>query len=224
LVVVLLVSGGLLASGAAQRVQAQGQHLTVHSKSTFWIQGEATTNDFTCHVGRVEGRAELPPPEKALAASSKKRRTTVVVTVPVRAFDCGNRIMTKDLKEALKMEKHPTIRFELVHARVGVPTDTAGTWRRVRVLGTLTIAGTKRLINLEAKGHAIDRHRFRVRGCRGIRMTHFNIEPPTKAFGLIKVKDRVVVHFDLLAYAPDAVSDAPFEAVSVNEAPSCSVG
>jgi hypothetical protein len=52
-------------------------------------------------------------------------------------------------------------------------------------------------------------------------MTHFNIEPPTKAFGLIKVKDRVVVQFDLLAHAPAQTSASPFEVVSVDEAPSC---
>jgi hypothetical protein len=55
-------------------------------------------------------------------------------------------------------------------------------------------------------------------------MTHFNIEPPTKAFGLIKVKDRVVVQFDLLAFVPAKTSDSPFQVVSVDESPSCSVG
>lgn len=224
LLLVLLMIGGLLGSGRLQPAQAQDQHLTVHSDSQFWIQGRATTTDFTCRVEQVDGRAEIPAPETALGASADERQTTVVVNVPVQAFDCGNRIMTKDLKEALKMETHPKIHFELVDARVGTPTDTAGTWRRIRVLGTLTIAGTKRLINLEARGHAIDRHRFRVRGCRALRMTHFNIEPPTKAFGLIKVKDRVVVQFDLLAFAPEKTSDSPFQVVSVDESPSCSVG
>lgn len=222
---VLLVLGGLLGSGSpAQPVQAQGQHLTVHSDSQFWIQGRATTTDFTCRVGQVNGHAEIPSPKKAMASSSDERQTSVVVKVPVQAFDCGNRVMTKDLKETLKMESYPKIHFELVDARVGAPTDTAGTWRRIRVLGTLTIAGTKRLVNLGARGHAIDKYRFRVRGCRALRMTHFNIDPPTKAFGLIKVKDRVVVQFDLLAFAPAKTSDSPFQVVSVDESPPCSVG
>jgi len=218
---VLLMIGGLLGGGGVQSAWAQGQRLTVHSDSQFWIQGEATGTDFTCRVGQVDGRADLPPPKKALSSSSEERQTTVVVKVPVRAFDCGNRVMTNDLKETLKVEKHPKIRFELVHASVGAPTDTTGTWRRVKVLGTLTIAGTKRLVNLEAAGRAIDEHRFRVRGCRPIRMTDFNIEPPTKAFGLIKVKDRVVVQFDLLAHASSQTSASPFQVVSVDEEPSC---
>lgn len=210
--------------GHGQASWGQQTRLVLHTDSQFWIQGAASSIRFTCKVSRVEGTAELSTAQSRLSSSPGERQTEVVVRVPVRAFDCGNARMTTDLQEALKMEDHPNITFELVHATVGTPLDTSGTWRRIRVLGTLTIAGTKRLVNLEARGHTIDRHRFRVRGCRALRMTHFNIDPPTKAFGLIKVKDRVVVQFDLLAFAPAKTSGAPFEEISVDESPSCSVG
>jgi len=214
----------LFGGGVGQKAWAQRTHLALHSKSQFWIQGEASTIDFTCKVSQVEGEAALPTTQSALSSSSEERETKVIVRVPVTAFDCGNSRMTKDLQDALQMEEHPKIRFELVHARVGTPLDTSGTWRKVNVLGTLTIAGTKRLVNLEAAGHALDKHRFRVRGCTPIRMTHFNIDPPTKAFGLIKVKNRVEVQFDLLAYAPPETSESPFQVVSVDESSSCPVG
>lgn len=213
---------GMLVLGGGQASKAQRTHLALHTDSQFWIQGAASSIRFTCQVNRVEGTAELPTSQSALSSSSEERQTEVVVRVPVQAFDCGNSRMTKDLQEALKMEEHPKIKFELVHATVGTSLDTTGTWRRIDVLGALTIAGTKRLINLEAAGHALDRHRFRVRGCKPIRMTYFNIEPPTKAFGLIKVKNRVEVQFDLLAYAPQETSSSPFRVVSVDESPSCS--
>jgi polyisoprenoid-binding protein YceI len=214
----------MLLVGGGQAGWAQRTHLTLHTDSQFWIQGKASSISFTCKVKRVQGAAELPTTRSALSSSADERQTEVVVRVPVQAFDCGNSRMTEDLQEALKMEKHPKIKFELVHATVGTPLDTTGTWRTVNVLGALTIAGTKRLINLEAAGHALDKHRFRVRGCKPIRMTYFNIEPPTKAFGLIKVKDRVEVQFDLLAYAPQETLSSPFKVVSVDESPSCPVG
>jgi hypothetical protein len=141
--------------------------------------------------------------------------------VPVQAFDCGKKQMTQDLQEALKMDAHPSIRFELIHATVKSPIDTSDQWRRVEVLGALTIAGTKRLTRLSALGRAIDAERFRVRGCHPVRMTYFNIEPPTKAFGLIKVDNRVEVQFDLLAVAADTDRTTPFSSVPLAEAPSC---
>ncbi len=218
LLVVLVVLGiGVLSSSA----QTPPKRLTVHSKSQFWIQGKATTHSFTCQVETVDGTAQLPAAQDSIPKEAKDEQTTVVVTVPVRSFDCGNRPMTNDLKETLKMEKHPNIRFELIDARVGTPIDTSKQWRPVEVLGALTVAGTKRVTSLSALGRALDEDRFRIRGCHPIRMTHFNIEPPTKAFGLIKVKDRIEVQFDLLAHTVETQQETSFDEITINEAPSC---
>jgi len=178
-------------------------------------------------VNEVKGTATLPgraaiSSAEARSSPGKKRQPEVIVRMPVQAFDCGRRRITEDLQESLEMGEHPGIRFELVHASVGAPTDTSGQWRAIRVLGALTLAGTKRLVNLEAKGHAIDEDRFRVQGCRPIQMTDFNIEPPTKALGLIEVKDRVEVQFDLPAHASAETASAPFEGIATGQAPSCS--
>jgi hypothetical protein len=215
---VLVVLGvGLLPLDAAAQ-----KRLVIHGKSQFWIQGEATTHDFTCAVDRVEGHATLPPARDSIPeTATREQQTEVVVTVPVQAFDCGNDRMTRDLQETLEMEAHPDIQFELIHATVGAAVDTTLRWRRVKILGALTVAGTKRVTSLRAVGRALDAHRFRVRGCHPIRMTHFNIEPPTKAFGLIKVKNRVEVQFDLLAHTRSMDGEAPFGHLAVDESPSC---
>lgn len=203
------------------RAGAQGRAVTLHPKSQFWIQGEATTHDFTCVVRRVEGDGQLPPAGDTVPASASNEQATVRVQVPVEAFECGNRRMTRDLQETLKMETHPAIRFELVHATVGASSDSSAQWRVIEALGTLTIAGTKRLIRLRAAGRAYDERHFRVRGCTPIRMTYFGLDPPTKALGLIRVKNRVEVQFDLLARTEEAEAPAPpFEALSARE-PSC---
>jgi len=222
--VAVLLSGAVLLGASASTARAQGTQLTVHPKSQFWIQGEAASIDFTCQVGRVEGRAELPAARDSIPRSADQEdQTEVVVTVPVEAFDCGKQRMTRDLQDALKMEDHPEIRFELVHATVGPPLDTLGRWRRVDVLGALTIAGTKRLTRLETAGRALDANRFRVRGCHPIRMTYFNIDPPTKAFGLIRVNNRVEVQFDVLAHRSALSAGATFSSLTVDDSPSCPV-
>lgn len=223
LVALLLLATALLLGGAANEAHAQGKRLSVHPKSQFWIQGKASSINFTCRVDRVEGHAELPPVEGSVPTSAESEdQTEVVVTVPVKAFDCGNNRMTRDLQDALKMDEHPSIHFELIHATVGAPLDTTGHWRRVDVLGALTIAGKKRLTRLETAGQALDENRFRVRGCHPVRMTYFNIDPPTKAFGLIRVDNRVEVQFDVLAHTTSPSADAPFASVTIDDAPSCS--
>jgi len=222
LAAVLLMGTALFLFGGPATVAAQSTSVTVHPKSQFWIQGEASSIDFTCRVGRVEGHAELPPVRDSIpAAADRADQTQVAVTVPVKAFDCGKDRMTRDLQDALKMEDHPEIQFELVHATVKGRVDTSTSWRRVEVLGTLTIAGTKRLTRLSALGQALDAERFRIRGCHPIRMTYYNIDPPTKAFGLIKVDNRVEVQFDLFAHATSLAADDPFSSLTVGDPPAC---
>ncbi len=216
----LLCSGGVLEAGA----QGQGTQIRVHPDSRFWIQGEATTHAFTCVVKRVEGEATLPPARTVRSstsdrASQRERQPQAIVRVPVKAFDCGKRMMTKDLQETLEMEEHPTIRLELVHATVGDPVPGRPDWRQIEVLGTLTIAGKKRLRRIHLTGRAFDKRRFRVRGCHAIRMTYFGIEPPTKALGLIKVKNRVEVQFDLFAHAADLQAGRAFDSSTTENRP-----
>ncbi|MFB6274380.1 MAG: YceI family protein [Salinibacter sp.] len=211
----LVLLSVLLSANARGQIQ-----VTPHRKSQFWIHGKATGRTFTCEAPRVEGTGRLPAREEGIPKEASGEHATVTVRVPVRAIDCGNSMMTNDLQEALKMEQHPKIRFQLVHATVNGRVDTSAHWRRVDVLGPLTVAGTKRLVGLDAAARALDENHFRLRGCLPIRMTHFNIDPPTKAFGLIKVKNRVEVQFDLLAQTTSADS-APLDTLSLTNPPSC---
>lgn len=206
----------LLPSGATAQLE-----LRPHENSRFWIQGEATTHDFTCVVDEVEGRAQVPVSTDSLRTNAEEAYPEVVVRVPIRAVDCGNSRMTRDLQETLEMQEHPEIRFELVHATMGAHADTSDQWQRVEALGPLTISGMKRLTRLHAAVRAYDDEHFRIRGCLPIRMTYFGIEPPTKAFGLIRVKNRVEVQFDLLANTTSAPDASPFDTISLTNPPPC---
>jgi hypothetical protein len=195
--------------------------LTPHPESRFWIQGKASSINFTCTIDRVEGSAQVPTAKDSIPTSAGDRKADVSIRVPIRAVDCGNSRMTEDLQEALKMEDHPDIRFELVHATMGARTDTSAQWRRLDALGPLTVAGTKRLTRLHAAARALDDEHFRLQGCLPIRMTYFGIDPPTKAFGLIRVKNRVEVQFDLLARTTSADQSSTFDTLSHKSPPSC---
>lgn len=196
LFVLLLI--GTLGTIAAPRSEAQVQY-AVRAPSQFWIDGTSTVNSFTCEASDVVGFGSV---DETKIDASQQVDFHAEVVVPVRAFDCGVRQMNRDLYEALKGKAYPAVRFVLRRAEILAPDGRSG-WTPVRAWGTLTLAGEQRPITLTAQGQQLGDGRVRIRGRHALRMTDFDIEPPTGLLGLVRAHDDIVVRFDLVASATD---------------------
>lgn len=191
----LLLLGAL---GPLAGAAAQAQY-TVGVPSQFWIDGTSTVSAFTCAASEVAGSGVVESP----AAARTALRAEVVI--PVRSFDCGVRQMNRDLYEALKGQAFPAVRFTLRHAEV-LPTPPYAAWTPVRVWGTLDLAGAQRPVTLTAQGQRLPDGRVRLQGRHALRMTDFDIEPPTGLLGLVRAHDSITVRFDLVATAHAATA------------------
>lgn len=179
--------GMLLAPPSA----AQAQY-TVRPASQFWIDGTSTVNSFTCAASAIAGFGSVEE------VSAREADLRAEVVIPVRAFDCGVRQMNSDLYEALKGKAFPAVRFALRRAEV-LRAEAGSDWTQVRVWGTITLAGEQRPVTVTAQGRRLADGRVRVQGRHALRMTDFNIEPPTGLLGLVRAHDDIVVRFDLVA-------------------------
>lgn len=163
-------------------------------ESRLWIEGTSTVRDFTCEALQVAGVGTVETGEAATADLD------AVVAVAVRAFDCGVSQMNRDFYDALKARQHPGIRVVLTRAQVlAPPTDEA--WADLRVWGTITLAGTRRAVEVTAQGRRLPDGRVQVRGGHTLHMTDFGIEPPSGLLGLVRAHDKITVRFDLVADA-----------------------
>lgn len=215
----LLTAACLLMSAAVLLPPAQAQTASrtapaasadpfvVLDASSFWINGTTTVNEFTCRVEDVRGSGHIPRVSASAVPVSFKQ--TPSLDVPVHQFDCGNKRMSKDLREALEAEAHPTIQFHLETVeRITQSAEQAHDWYRLDVVGALTIAGTERRVQISAWGQPVTGQVYRVSGCKDLQMTDFGIDPPTKFLSLIKVRNDIEVHFDLLVETRQATSSA----------------
>ena len=182
LVLALLVLGGAASPPSVRYEVAAG--------SQFWIDGNATTGRWTCQADAVRGHG-LVGEAHELAAQ---------VTVPVRDFDCGSGPMNRDLYHALAAEAHPAITFDLDTAET-LREAPAGGWARVRATGTLRLAGVARRVTVDAEGRRLAANRVALRGEHRLRMTDFDVTPPSHALGLVRAHDAIRVRFDLTATA-----------------------
>ncbi|CAM3362846.1 YceI family protein [Rhodothermus bifroesti] len=156
---------------------------------TFRVTGTSSLHDWECRVTNWRGKVTLERP----AELASLRATEVIV--PVAAIACKNGTMDGKMREALKAETHPEIRFELTRVD-SIVAQSSG--YRLTVEGRLTIAGTTRPVTLQVSAVPAGEG-WRFRGQQALSMKAFGIRPPTAMLGTLRTGDEVVVHFDVLA-------------------------
>lgn len=149
-------------------------------------------------------QAELPnsggkgePPPLSLAVRGP---TTAVISVPVMSLRGDSAGMDQDMQKALKAEQHPMIEFTFQHLENAAmernsPNGPAGL--KLRIAGTLSMAGATRPMTMDVIVKRDSRRRFVAQAQTTMRMSDFGITPPVALLGLIRAGDRVQVSFDL---------------------------
>jgi polyisoprenoid-binding protein YceI len=169
--------------------------------SRLWISGRSNVNQFECVAREHRGEAIVFETTTLTGdtVSVDIDSTKIVIEIDVEGIECGRSRMNRDLQNALKADDYPNITF--VFDEIVSISDETGNSDTVEleVTGTLTVAGVTRVVNVHLTGYTLDNGRVRAAGNKKIRMTDFNVQPPTAMLGLVKAEDELTVHFDLIA-------------------------
>jgi len=106
--------------------------------------------------------------------------------------DMGS-IMNNNTYKALKADKNPEIIFTLTTPVNSIKAGTAST--TISAKGTLSIAGVTRPIDMNVKVSIQDHTVLSFEGSQTIKMTDYNISPPTALFGTLKTGDEITINF-----------------------------
>ena len=159
-------------------------------KSRLWIEGRSNVNQFNCRAERYNTTINQP--------GSQNEQLDVEVDIAVSGFECGKRRMNRDLNEALRSEDFPNISFDYKETR-SMSYDDSKDQLVLTVVGYLTGAGHRKEIEFPMEATALEDGTLRATGVTELRMTDYNVEPPTALLGLVKVEDSLTVHFELFA-------------------------
>jgi len=196
---ILLVISIILISTLNAKVFGQGKdelrYVTLPG-SKLWIDGTSNIDSFTCKSHFVNGYADI---EQGLQVKSPSSDDTVIVSVLVHSLDCGRSLMNADMYHAMKADKYPMIKYELLDAHLSSHPDSLSGWFTLDTKGYLYIAGEKNLVNIKMKVEKLPSGNYRLVGSKPLSMLNYGIIPPSHFFGLIHAHDKLVVHFDLLA-------------------------
>ena len=194
--ILLGIGGGVLHS--------QVQYVP-HEDSRLWIEGRSNVNQFECVAREYNGDAVIRRDiSGGLENLEDDDQLSIRVEIHVEGFECGRSRMNRDLRNALKSSRFPTITFVFGNAVQLDSEQELNGATRFKVSGVLTVAGNSQDVSFELDGNFLDDGRIRVTGKKEIKMTDYDVEPPTGLFGLVRAEDELTVHFDLYVLEENA--------------------
>ncbi len=121
--------------------------------------------------------------------------TRLKFTLHAENLKSGHTVMDKNTYKALKTRDNPNITFVLTSATV---TSKGSNNYLVDCAGTMSIAGTTKATNLLATAHYNPSDKsFTVTGVKKMKMTDYNVKPPTVMLGTIKTGNDISIAYNL---------------------------
>ncbi|HMG81740.1 MAG TPA: YceI family protein [Ferruginibacter sp.] len=106
--------------------------------------------------------------------------------------DMGSAMNNKTYK-ALKADANPEIIFELKIPVASIQTKSNG--NTIAAKGNLTIAGVTKAVDMQVKVLMEEKGKLTVEGAQIIKMSDYNIDPPTALFGTLKTGNEITINF-----------------------------
>jgi hypothetical protein len=181
--------------------------------SSLWFEGKSNVHAFEAKSTEVvvaltcDSTAQKPQDAAGLASFIRSANVRGLdLRVPVASLHSEKSGLDKNMWKDLKADKFPAIQFHMTHYTVA-PHGSALDSLEVHADGTLNIAGRERSVTLVGHTHA-DAGGVWLDGFRGLRMTDYDIQPPTMMLGTMRVADSVTVRYHLLLVTGKATETA----------------
>jgi len=164
----------------------QAQSLKINPKtSTMTILGTTNVHNFKSKVEQINGE---------MVINSSKKVQSLVVEIPVNSIKSGEKLMDKKTYETFNQPKFPNITFKLIEASgLQIAADNIS----VTVTGDLTMAGVTRKISFKTSGKNLKPGSYEFKGNIPLKMTDFNMKPPTMMLGVMKVGDALTLQYNI---------------------------
>lgn len=168
----------------------------IEPKSRLFLNGSTNINTFQCFCTDVFQPARLSGTIDEKTGSISFHKASLELTTT--RISCKNKLMNKDLHKALKAEKFPHIRLELLQAipvQAGHPNES-NIWYSYRANTVLSIAGVSKPMQITLQLNRQAGNRFRLLASKDVLMSEFEVKPRTP-FNMVRIDDLIVLNFDL---------------------------
>lgn len=165
--------------------------IAILSQSEVKIKGTTNVNSFTC-----SSNEEISSYSNKVVFSTFNDQLILnpaFIELHSGGFDCGIKGLTRDFKELLNSSDYPHIKIEVLGWK---ELDDKSNIQTVQLNANLTITGVTREIQIPIQISRND-DQYICEGVTEINITEFNIDPPRRLLGLVKVKSHIEIEFKL---------------------------
>lgn len=177
------------------QAQASGSHKVQVLQSSITIIGSTNVNQFSCKLVQ-----DNPGKKWRITRHYNSGLLTfdhLRLTYPVAQFNCGIKAMNSDLQDLLQAEAFPQLQFTIQSIDI---QDMGSTMEQVKVATrvVIEIAG-QRKETLIQNSHVLNYSdvQMELTGHQEFLISDFNLEPPTKMFGMVKVRNRIKIEYQI---------------------------
>ncbi len=177
---------GCMLSASASLHSQPGQPRAVNADACnnyLYIKGESNINEFTFYYNSI--------PLNLIELDNSG--DTINLSIPVKEFEASNSFMYKDFLELMKEEKHPRILISFSRRQIEKTiTNTEACPELI-----ITIAGVKRKYKVDC--HVLEcSGNYYMKGREIILLSDFNLKPPARLMGMVKVNNKINVDFGFI--------------------------
>ena len=177
-------------------VIAQETQWVVADGSSFTIDGTSNLRNWSATSNQVQGTLAFSETFRQFAFPQLDEKvTSLSFKLEGKSLDGSNTGMNPTMHRALKVNAHPEITYELTEAKV---TEVNESSFYLETTGTLTVAGKAQDVAMVVMGQPQDGGQYTFTGKHDLKMTQFDIQPPTALFGQIEAGDDITVKFTLV--------------------------
>lgn len=164
----------------------------VERNSSLNIQGETNINSFQCDVTEYLKADTLVYTKND--ATKKLSFTNSCLVVDVKRFDCHNRFITDDFRNALKVDENPTLKIAFL--TIDQFSNNCNN-EIVKGIVVIELAHVKKQAEISYSVKCLPGNRIQMNGSQVFSFSDFDLKAPKKLAGLIRTKDRIKVNFQL---------------------------
>ena len=185
--------GIALIAAAAMNANAQSR-ATLAPASKIWIEGTSNVHDWKMEATQIDAQIELD--SVGLAAAPARMIKGVKLTIPAKALKSEHDKMDENARKALKADKNPDIIYTLTKVTEVLAESKEGF--TLKTAGTLNLAGVESAVTAEIVATRLADGTIKAIGTVPVKMTAFQVKPPTAMLGAIRCGDEVKIKFDLV--------------------------